>query len=133
MKCADCPLPPGRPCRGEAIPHKCGDPRYRDYFVRLDAEPELPSLGRQIAGFVSTGLDVLNGAMRGEPVTASPEEQQRRWGICKTCDHFRPSDQRCGGVEGCGCWLANSIPVAAKRCPIGRWEEGQGGSGDEGS
>lgn len=34
-RCDSCPVPPHLPCRGESIPHKCGDARYRAYFANL--------------------------------------------------------------------------------------------------
>lgn len=86
------------------------------------AEPPLPSAGRMAAGLVATGARAVAGAMVGRPVAATPEEQALRWSTCRACtDHFRPSDERCGAATGCGCWLAKAIPLAAKRCPVGKW------------
>jgi hypothetical protein len=54
---------------------------------------------------------------------ATDAAQARRWAACHTCDLYRHQDQRCGGVEGCGCWLKAKIPLAAMQCPKARWPE----------
>lgn len=42
-RCDSCPVPAGLACRGEALRHKCGDPRYRAYFLERATGEESPS------------------------------------------------------------------------------------------
>jgi hypothetical protein len=42
-RCAACQAPLGSACRGEEIPHKCGDPAYRAYFAGAPAPPPAPA------------------------------------------------------------------------------------------
>lgn len=83
--------------------------------------PPLPSLSRMAGQAMRTGLAVaVHAATTGE-VTASEDEQARRWSICRACDHYRVDDVRCGKVDGCGCWLKRKVPLIAASCPIGKW------------
>jgi hypothetical protein len=96
------------------------------------AEPPLPSWGRMAAGYASSQVRHLaTGRKR-----ASVEAQAARWAACERgegltadqiadghCDHYRPSDKRCGAVDGCGCWLTLKIPQATARCRLGRWPD----------
>lgn len=88
----------------------------------LAPEPPLPPASRQAANLAGAVARTVARVARGGRPSASPEEQGRRWDACRGCDHFRPSDRRCGKIDGCGCWLAKKIPLAAERCPIGKWE-----------
>jgi glycosyltransferase involved in cell wall biosynthesis len=89
----------------------------RSAGLETPAEPPLPSVGRMVGGAVASAAQVA--ASGGE--LASDDEQARRWAECRACDQFRPSDRRCGGVSGCGCFLELKIPLAATSCPVGRW------------
>lgn len=93
-------------------------------------EPPLPSRARMAAGFVvSQARHFATGAQK-----AAEAVQAGRWAACERgvgleaeqvvdghCDHYRPSDRRCGAVDGCGCWLAIKIPQATASCRLGRW------------
>ncbi len=90
--------------------------------VETDAtrtEPELPSMARQVTGFIKTAAAVVaDGFGR-----TTPEQREKRLSICRSCDHFRESDMRCGQFNGCGCFLSRAVEWRAKECPIGRWAE----------
>lgn len=81
------------------------------------AEPPLPPLGTQL---LNAGKAVLRNAAQvaaGGPLLVPVEVEAARWEQCRTCTHFRPSDQRCGL---CGCytkaWLVDKVRLAAEAC-----------------
>ena len=84
---------------------------------RGTGEPPLPSLTHQAAGLVRSAVAVaLSGvALRTEA------EQAACLACCAACDHFRPSDGRCGRMDGCGCVVKRAVRFRAKRCPLNRW------------
>ncbi len=82
------------------------------------SEPPLPTARRMAGQVVRTALAVVRHAARTGRVRAPRSERRRRWKICKACDHYRPSDKRCGKATGCGCWLKRKIPLAGVRCPL---------------
>ncbi len=85
-------------------------------------EPLLPSLARQASGFVRSAVAVV--ATGGARV--SPEVQSARLAACVACDHYRPSDGRCGMANGCGCFVARKAPFVGATCPINRWPASSG-------
>jgi hypothetical protein len=93
-------------------------------------EPPLPSLPRQVANYAAARF---HHTLAGSPV-APPEVVARRLAVCSTgaglgpdqvagghCNAFRPSDRRCGGSGGCGCFVEIKATWADAACPLGRW------------
>jgi hypothetical protein len=82
------------------------------------SEPRLPSAHRQMLSAGAAVVNTVERAIRGQPLKASKEVQDQRWAICKACDKFRPSDNRC---SLCGCftssWLIGKIELAGQSCP----------------
>jgi hypothetical protein len=84
---------------------------------RAGVEPPLPTLRRQVAGFATTAGAVLaSGLERADESTAAA-----RLDICRSCDHYRASDGRCGMVSGCGCVVAGKVVWQAAKCPVDKW------------
>jgi hypothetical protein len=52
---------------------------------------------------------------------ASPDVQAARLEICRVCENYRASDQACGGMTGCGCYLPVKVSWAEQRCPLDKW------------
>src|ERR1035437_6304439 len=75
--------------------------------------PPLPSILHMASGLIRSGVQAAASGFEG----ASQETITARWNACRTCDLFRHTDERCGGIEGCGCWLKVKIPLAAMVCP----------------
>lgn len=63
------------------------------------------TLAREMVTFTKSGFK-----------TVSPEEAQRRLGICRTCDFF--TGKRC---LKCGCFMVAKTKMATTACPIGKW------------
>lgn len=128
-----------KPCDGCPRPYDCPSQRHKALCKRLAEDrakwlptimsdppgprhdPPLPSKAHMAGELIKTAANVVVEAVTTGKFRASPEEQERRWSICRECDHFRASDARCGKNDGCGCWLAQAIIVSAKQCPVGKW------------
>jgi len=82
-------------------------------------EPELPPAWRQAAGLA--GSVVAHAASGFEHAEASVVAA--RLAACEACPFFRPSDRRCGGNEGCGCYVDVNPSWAVAACPRRRWPE----------
>lgn len=112
-------------CKMKTVSRKELWERHREFVSRqkedVAVEPHLPSQARMVGELIKTAANVVVEAVTTGKLRASPEEQERRWSICRECDHFRASDARCGKNDGCGCWLAQAIIVSAKQCPVGKW------------
>lgn len=97
------------------------------------SEPGLPSFARQVGGFLRSAASVVAGAVSDVASGRMPApllddaDYEARLAICGACDHYRPSDRRCGLASGCGCYLADRVSVPGKAryrdaaCPIGKW------------
>lgn len=78
-------------------------------------EPQPPSIVEQTLNVVGAGVRFAASGFRQRPV----EEVDRLHAICKGCDRYRPSDDRCAE---CGCYLlGNKLAWATEVCPIGKW------------
>jgi len=101
--------------------------RVRALIAAPVPEPPLPPLTRQAASLARAVTRVVGAAVSGEPVRADERTVRRRLGICRggedvpRCDHYRPSDDRCGRMNGCGCFLPMKAALATEHCPIGKW------------
>ena len=81
-------------------------------------EPPLPSLPRMAANAAGAIGRAIGGLAAGAPLTAPPQEVERRRAICGDCEHFRRMDQRCAL---CGCGMAGVVGkwhLATEHCPL---------------
>lgn len=101
--------------------------RSRRTLARMEgdgAEPPLPPLARQAAGLAGAAARAIGAAIVGGAIMADDATVAARLSICKACDHYRPSDDRCGKMDGCGCYVTGPLGKASwatEHCPIGKW------------
>ena len=108
---------------GDESPDKNG---YREivisrYFALTGKQ--LPGIVTMAGNVVAAAGRVVKAVATGEQVRVSPEERDRRWGLCMTCPNL--VNDRC---KLCGCHFRAKIELATERCPIGKWDrvtEGQ--------
>lgn len=50
---------------------------------------------------------------------ASDEERDRRFEICKGCEHLIKFTKQC---TKCGCLMALKTKLAPASCPVGKWD-----------
>lgn len=80
--------------------------------------PSLPEQGKNLAKFT---WDVIKKAMTdGESLLVSDSTFQKRVEICKGCDRYDESQNRC--IE-CGCMLEGKARFALDGCPLGKWSQ----------
>lgn len=108
-----------------------GDDRsIASYF----AGPDLPSLGRMMAGAIGTAAAVASHALSTGRVKADGTTVARRLAACRHgqglpadqvvdghCANYRPGDGRCGLMTGCGCVVESKARLEAAACPRGWW------------
>jgi len=51
-------------------------------------------------------------------ILASKETKDKRYSICKECEHFIASFKGC---EECGCIIPAKIQFEASTCPVDKW------------
>jgi hypothetical protein len=69
---------------------------------------------RRIKSLFGTSKDVLQTAKKERRVFADKEEQERRLGICRSCELFLPN----GMCDVCGCFMTAKTKFHAAKCPL---------------
>ena len=103
-----------------------GGPAPEPPVRQAGSDPHLPTIGRRVAGFLLSATAVAATGFR----RLSPEALEARLAVCRAgaglaadqtreghCDRYRPSDDRCGSMAGCGCYVGKKAPWAAAHCP----------------
>lgn len=113
-RCHDCPVPAGPPCRGEVLRHKCGDPRYRAYFVRRaeTGEPESAP-----APDAPPGDDLLANAESCPHRVPMPDDRRTGCGCRHLCTAGMGPKRRKGGVTLADCWACPIAPGTPRLHP----------------
>ena len=87
----------------------------------VDYQPpklEYPSLIQQAKNAVQAAGSVVASVVRGETISVSQEEQDRRLAICHVCEFWDASQQRC---SKCGCFGQWKTWLSSQQCPVGKW------------
>lgn len=77
-------------------------------------EPSLPPLTAQVGNLMRSAARHVAAGMP----EASPEEQDHRKSLCRGCEQYRPSDDRCAA---CGCYVKEKTSWKLEACPLGKW------------
>lgn len=67
------------------------------------------AIGRNVAALVA-----------GKKLNAQEGMQEARLNVCRQCEFFRASDERCSH-KNCGCRLRLKTWLRAERCPAAKW------------
>jgi hypothetical protein len=78
-------------------------------------EEEFPKMSKMIENFSKAVVRDIKARVEKKP-PVSPEEAERRYAICKTCEFFK--NERC---LKCGCYLKFKTAWRAESCPVGKW------------
>lgn len=79
--------------------------------------PSFPQQGENLAKFT---FQIIKKALNQEALFVSPEVKAERLAICKECDWYDPTQNRC---KHCGCFLDQKASFALDSCPIQKWDE----------
>lgn len=88
---------------------------------QIRGEPPLPPMADQVRNALAAAGRVVSAVVTGQPVFVNSDQKEARLAVCRSCDQYRPSDDRCGA---CGCWqdgVAGKAALATESCPLGRW------------
>ena len=78
--------------------------------------PSVPEQGKNLAKFT---LNVFQNIFQGQPLFTTEEVINQRMSICKTCDWYDESQNRC---KHCGCMLEHKVKFALDSCPLKKWD-----------
>lgn len=140
MRCDRCPRPiAAGPCPGERAPRICdlvasGRADYARHAAGAPSpvEPGLPPLAARVANLAgAVARHVAAGMPRADAATIATRRAACREGVGLAadqvkdgrCDRYRVGDDRCGSMQGCGCYIQVASTWRDKRCPLGRWPE----------
>lgn len=104
MRCDGCPVPAGLDCRGEVLRHKCGDPRYRAYFVNRATGSSIAVPPRE------TDAELLDNAESCPHRVPFPPEESPPCGCRWKCLAGKGPARRKGGVLLADCWACPIAP-----------------------
>lgn len=77
-------------------------------------ERPLPSVVKQMTNAISAAIQLGKSVASGAPAEVSAEEAARRLAICRACENYRPSDDRCAL---CACFMGFAARLYSKHCP----------------
>lgn len=147
-RCGSCPVADGLICVSRSYRNEMfcdwaasGDPEgiawLESESARVDAwsrsqqspDPPLPSLAAQALSAAGAAVRVAVAAVNGQAVLVPDEVYEGRLRVCRgvpgagqpSCPNYRAEDDRCGGAQGCGCFLGLKARTATESCPIGKW------------
>ena len=78
----------------------------------------MPSAGQMIKNVGGSIVRTVKSVAAGNSLNVTDEEKAKRLAICKGCEFFDTSSDRC---SKCGCYLAVKTYLKAEKCPIGKW------------
>lgn len=78
----------------------------------------MPSTGQMIRNIGGSIVKNIQSVAAGNPLNISEDEKEKRLNICRSCEFFELSDERC---SKCGCYLKIKTYLKAEKCPVGRW------------
>jgi hypothetical protein len=80
-------------------------------------EPAAVPVARKVGNLARA---VVQHVAAGMPA-AAPELVEARLAVCGGCEQYRASDGTCGGMAGCGCYVAVKATWLEQACPLERW------------
>jgi hypothetical protein len=93
------------------------DEEYEDLKQKYRPQQELPSMGKMMLNAFHAAEDEVKArAKRMKPL--DPEEIDRRYAICQTCEFFIADQGRC---SKCGCFMKFKSQLRSQHCPEGKW------------
>lgn len=107
---------------GQTIYAEAGWEHHATVLARkLRGEPPLPSLAEQARHAARAAGRASVAALTRRPLRVPEPVRAARLAACRACDRYRPSDDRCGGAGGCGCFVPIKAHLATEKCPLARW------------
>jgi len=73
----------------------------------------------KLKNLTETVSDSLTDFSKGKAVFVSPETQQMRMSICRSCPDFNASTTQC---RRCGCFMSAKTKLRQGSCPIQKWD-----------
>lgn len=86
----------------------------------MEEKNQYPSFLQQGKNLASFSWDLINHILHDENKTlfVSDEVYQERYSICKSCDKFDATQERC---TECGCYIPGKAQIILDSCPLQKW------------
>jgi hypothetical protein len=85
---------------------------------KIAAEPEMPPVTEMIKNLSNSVIKNIKNVASGNNLAVSEYEATARLNICKRCEFFNASQERC---SKCGCKMAVKTYLKAESCPLKKW------------
>ena len=100
----------------------CPQKKWKKYSLLCEnsqsiPEQHKPTLARMIQNF-GTAITEESVAILKNKESITKEEKNERFEICKSCEFFIASSQRC---MKCGCYMPIKTGWRSQKCPVGKW------------
>lgn len=90
-----------------------------------EEQQDYPSLAQQGKNLAKFGLDlILHTIKTGNSMLVNDAIFEQRMAICRSCDKYDESQQRC---RECGCFLPAKARGILDSCPLRKWSEDESG------
>lgn len=83
-------------------------------------EKPLPKPGQLAINAAKAAVRNVGGLLANGHVFSKEEVTEKRREICKGCEFYRASDDRCAHPK-CGCYLRFKTALVAEKCPAAKW------------
>lgn len=84
----------------------------------MPSKASYPSTPQMIKNVAQSVVNNVQSVLSGNNLKITDTDAQKRLNICKECQLFDPSQERC---TKCGCRMAVKTYLKAEKCPIGKW------------
>ena len=84
----------------------------------MPSKNSYPSTTQMVKNAAQSIVNNIQSVMNGNDLKVSGTDAQTRLNICKSCELFDASQERC---TKCGCRMAVKTYLKAEKCPIGKW------------
>lgn len=87
--------------------------KQSEEITKQVAEPNLPSTMQMVKNLAAAAKETAQYFIKTGQLNRTPEEVNRILAICRSCDKYRHSDQRC---SLCGCFMKFKTSLSSQHC-----------------
>lgn len=92
--------------------------RLKARLEEIKRSHSYPSKTEMIKNLSQSVVNNVTSVLAGNDLTSSEQLANSRLAICRQCEFFDQSQERC---KKCGCKMAIKTYLKAEKCPIGKW------------
>jgi len=85
---------------------------------QAERQKEMPPIEVQMGNALKAAGRLAVAVVKRQKIQREPKDQDRVLSICRTCEWWEPTKERCGK---CGCFGVFKSWLATEQCPDGKW------------